>query len=251
MDTAVTTHAMNGALCTYLGQSDGGASCTGWGEAGRVQAAVGEEGGNCCSEDNGRHWQGLARVREHRGLDCAPMLPSNLDNSTVIRPCHGHLQYNTHSPILFPVLCSGEPAPSLPRLRCNSSTSFLLIVSCSSKDGKSALNRFPGPGAGFWDGSCCNSGGGGGWTTRAASFFRGSSRGGSCFRAGLLGGGEGVSPPSFTSLPSLSFFHPPPPDGTRATEGSFPAFSLRKLGREAGLGILRLVATTFPRLWSP
>ena len=40
------------------------------------------------------------------------------------------------------------------------------------------------------------------------------------------------------------------PDGTMATFGSFPAFSLRRLGRATGLGMRRL-EDTFPKLCRP
>lgn len=42
----------------------------------------------------------------------------------------------------------------------------------------------------------------------------------------------------------------PSPDGTMETFGSFPAFSLRRLGRVTGLGIRRLEDTR-PRLCRP
>jgi hypothetical protein len=164
------------------------------------------------------------------------------------------LRYTCHTPVLFLAPGSGEPVPSFPRRLCSSPTSFLLIVSCSSKDGKSALNFLPEAGCvecrtGGGGGCGCKGGGGAARTSLGASSLTLSSRGGGSFFGAGFRGGEGLSSPSLPSLPS--FFQPPPPEGTRATEGSLPAFSLRKLGSDAGLGILRLVATTFPRLCSP
>ena len=122
------------------------------------------------------------------------------------------------------------PSPSASLcLRSHSSSSLRLIDSCSSNDGKSTLNFRPG---------LC-----GGPLRTAEGALLPSTLPPSIFLTGLGFSSSfslGLSPSSF------ELRQPPPPVGTRAMVGSLPAFSLRRLGREAGAGTRRLLAETLP-----